>query len=161
MSIEPTTLIAAILNFLVLLFLLKKFLYKPIFNMLDARSSEIEKNLTDAEQARNEAASLKSEYEADLKNAQAHAQEVIQNASKLGEQTRADIVARAREEADRAAEKAREEIAREKEQALVDLRTEVANLAVDAATKVVGRTVTVTDHENLVNEFIKEVGEAK
>ena len=58
-------------------------------------------------------------------------------------------------------EKAREEINREKEQALKDLRAEVADLAVDAAGKIIGRSVTVADHENLVNEFIKEVGDAK
>ncbi len=161
MHIEPTALIFAIINFLVLLFLLKKFLYAPIFQMLDARSNEIEQNLSDAEQARMDAISLKSEYEADLKNAQAKAQEIIQGASKLGEETGAQIVAKAREEANRAAEKARVEIAREKEQALKDLRSEVANLAVDAASKVIGRSVTVADHEDLVNEFIKEVGDAK
>ncbi|MDO4280192.1 MAG: F0F1 ATP synthase subunit B [Peptococcaceae bacterium] len=161
MSIEPSAVICAIINFLVLFFLLKKFLYKPVFNMLDARASEIEKNMTEAEQARDEAASLKAEYEANLKNAQTKAQEIIQNANKLGEETRSEIVAKAREEAARASDKAREEIAREKEQAIKDLRAEVADLAVDAASKIIGRNVTVADHENLVNEFIKEVGDAK
>lgn len=161
MSIEPSTLIFALINFFILLFCLKKFLYKPLFNMLDERAATIAKNVDDAEQARDEANALKAEYEASLKEAQAKAQEIIQNANKLGEETRAEIVAKAREEAARASEKAREEINREKEQALKDLRAEVADLAVDAASKIIGRNVTVADHENLVNEFIKEVGDAK
>lgn len=161
MSIEPSTLIFAIINFLILLFCLKKFLYKPLFKMLDERASTIAKNLDEAESARDEANALKAEYEASLKEAQTKAQEIIQNANKLGEETRAEIVAKAREEAVRASEKAREEINREKEQALKDLRAEVADLAVDAASKIIGRNVTVADHENLVNEFIKEVGDAK
>ena len=161
MSIEPSTLIFALINFFILLFCLKKFLYKPLFNMLDERAATIAKNVDDAEQARDKANALKAEYEASLKEAQTKAQEIIQNANKLGEETRAEIVAKAREEAARASEKAREEINREKEQALKDLRAEVADLAVDAASKTIGRNVTVADHENLVNEFIKEVGDAK
>ena len=161
MSIEPSTLIFALINFFILLFCLKKFLYKPLFNMLDERAATIAKNVDDAEQARDEANALKAEYEASLKEAQTKAQEIIQNANKLGEETRAEIVAKAREEAARASEKAREEINREKEQALKDLRAEVADLAVDAASKIIDRNVTVADHENLVNEFIKEVGDAK
>ena len=120
MSIEPSTLIFALINFFILLFCLKKFLYKPLFNMLDERAATIAKNVDDAEQARDEANALKAEYEASLKEAQTKAQEIIQNANKLGEETRAEIVAKAREEAARASEKAREEINREKEQALKD-----------------------------------------
>ena len=146
MSIEPSTLIFALINFFILLFCLKKFLYKPLFNMLDERAATIAKNVDDAEQARDEANALKAEYEASLKEAQTKAQEIIQNANKLGEETRAEIVAKAREEAARASEKAREEINREKEQALKDLRAEVADLAVDAASKIIGRNVTVADH---------------
>ena len=67
MSIEPSTLIFALINFFILLFCLKKFLYKPLFNMLDERASTIAKNVDDAEQARNEANALKAEYEASLK----------------------------------------------------------------------------------------------
>ena len=109
MSIEPSTLIFALINFFILLFCLKKFLYKPLFNMLDERAATIAKNVDDAEQARDEANALKAEYEASLKEAQTKAQEIIQNANKLGEETRAEIVAKAREEAARASEKAREE----------------------------------------------------
>ena len=96
-----------------------------------------------------------------VKEALASARAILIEVNKLGEETRAEIVAKAREEAARASEKAREEINREKEQALKDLRAEVADLAVDAASKIIGRNVTVADHENLVNEFIKEVGDAK
>lgn len=161
MSIEPSTVIFAIINFVILFVLLKKFLYKPVFNMLDTRANAIETDLSQAENARKEAEELKAQYEDSLKNAQTKAQEIIQNANKLGEESRAEIVAKAREEAQRASDKAREEINREKEQALKDLRGEVANLAVDAAGKIIGRSVTEADHEKLVSEFITEVGDAK
>ena len=161
MSIEPSAVICAMINFIVLLFCLKKFLYKPVFNMLDARANQIEENISQAQLDRDQAAAMKAEYESSLKNAQTQAQEIIQNANKLGEQTHAEIVEKAREEAMRAGEKARAEIAREKEQALNELRAEVADLAVGAAGKIIGRSVTAEDHEKMIDEFIKEVGDVK
>ena len=69
--------------------------------------------------------------------------------------------AEAREEAAKLTKKAQEEISREKSEALNELRSEVANLAVLAAGKIVGKSIDVKDHENMVNNFVKEVGEAK
>lgn len=161
MSLSLPQVIAAIVNFFLLLALLKVFLYKPVFNMLDARKNEIQDNLSAAEKAREEARDMREKYEMSLKEANTKAQSIIQEASDLGEKTRAEILAQARQEAVRVTEKAKDEIEREKEQALKDLRYEVANLALDAAEKVVGRTVTVADHNSLVDEFIKEAGEAK
>lgn len=161
MHITLPQLTAGIVNFFLLLVILKVFLYKPVFNMLDARKTEIADNLSAAEAAREEAMTLREQYESSLKEANTKAQAIIQEAGELGEKTRAEIVERAREEAVRASDKAKAEIAREKEQALQDLRQEVADLAIDAAEKVVGRTVNVADHQHMVDEFIKEVGEAK
>lgn len=161
MHISLPQVTCAIINFFLLLVILKVFLYKPVFQMLDARKQEINENLTAADEARKEAQALRDEYEASLKEANMKAQSIIHEANELGEKTRTEIITKAREEATRAGEKAKAEIAREKEQALKDLRQEVANLAIDAAEKVVGRTVNVADHSNMVDEFIKEVGEAK
>lgn len=152
---------AAVLNFLVLLFLLKKFLYKPVFNMLDAREAEIAGNLDAAAQANNDAQAMKEQYENEMRAAQTRVQEIIQDATKVGEDTRAEIVSKAKEEATMATERAKAEISREKDQALRELRNEVADLAIDVAEKVVGRTVNVADHQHMVEEFIKEVGDAK
>ena len=57
--------------------------------------------------------------------------------------------------------KAQDEIVREKTEALNEIRNEIADLAVLAASKVVGKTIDVADHQNMVNNFVKEVGEAK
>ena len=86
---------------------------------------------------------------------------IINQAAKIGEQTKADIVTEAREEAARLTAKAQDEIAREKTEALNEIRNEIADLAVLAASKVVGKTIDVADHQNMVNNFVKEVGEAK
>lgn len=161
MEISPSTVIFAIINFCILVVGLKVFLYKPVCNMLDSRKEEVINNLNSAEEAKLEAQRLKDEYAAQIQNARAEAQDIINQAAKIGEQTKADIVSEAREEASRLTAKAQAEIAREKTEALNEIRNEIADLAVLAASKVVGKTIDVADHQNMVDNFVKEVGEAK
>lgn len=161
MDISPSTVIFAIINFCILVVGLKVFLYKPVCNMLDSRKEEVANNLNSAEEAKLEAQKLRDEYAAQIQNARNEAQDIINQAAKIGEQTKADIVNEAREEAARLTAKAQDEIAREKTEALNEIRNEIADLAVLAASKVVGRTIDVADHQNMVNNFVKEVGEAK
>ncbi len=161
MDISPSTVIFAIINFCILVVGLKVFLYKPVCNMLDSRKEEVANNLNSAEEAKLEAQKLRDEYAAQIQNARNEAQDIINQAAKIGEQTKADIVNEAREEAARLTAKAQDEIAREKTEALNEIRNEIADLAVLAASKVVGKTIDVADHQNMVNNFVKEVGEAK
>ena len=156
MELHVSTIIISMINFLVLVFLLKKFLYGPICGMLDARKEEVVNNLNQAEEAKNEAQKLKEDYQAQIKDAKNEAQEIINKATQIGEQTKNEIV-----KAAKLTKKAQEEISREKSEALNELRSEVANLAVLAAGKIVGKSIDVKDHENMVNNFVKEVGEAK
>lgn len=161
LDINPSTVIFAIINFCILVVGLKVFLYKPVCNMLDSRKEEVANNLNSAEEAKLEAQKLKDEYAAQLQNARSEAQDIINQAAKIGEQTKADIVNEAREEAARLTAKAQADIAREKTEALNEIRNEIADLAVLAAAKVVGKTIDVADHQNMVDNFVKEVGEAK
>lgn len=150
-----------LVNFLILLWILKKFAYKPILNMLDERKKSIEDAINNAETAKNEAEKLRKEYETRLAEAKQEAQDVIAKATKFGEEMKKEMMASAQEEAAKAIQKAQEEIGREKEQAIAALRDEVAVLAVMAAGKIIGKTITVEDHEKLVKEFVTEVGELK
>ena len=161
MEIHVSTVIFAMVNFLVLLFILKKFLYGPVCDILDKRKAEVENNLNQAEDAKVEAQKLKDDYASQIQNAKNEAQDIINRATQIGEQTKNEIVNEAREEATKLTAKASQEIAREKTQALNEIRGEVANLAVLAAEKIVGKSIDVKDHENMVNNFVKEVGEAK
>ena len=161
LDINPSTVIFAIINFCILVVGLKVFLYKPVCNMLDSRKEEVANNLNSAEEAKLEAQKLKDEYAAQLQNARSEAQDIINQAAKIGEQTKTDIVNEAREHAARLTAKAQADIAREKTEALNEIRNEIADLAVLAAAKVVGKTIDVADHQNMVNDFVKEVGEAK
>ncbi len=151
----------AIANFLILLFLLKKFGYKPVLDMLDERKRSIEDAINNAETARIEAEKLRKEYETRLAEAKQEAQDIVAKATKLGEETKNEIMANAQNEAAKAIQRAQEEITREKEQAIAALRDEVAVLAVMAAGKVLGKSITVEDHAQLVKEFVAEAGDLK
>lgn len=161
MELSLVEVIAAIVNFIILLALLKKFLYKPILNMLEAREEEVAENLLTAESARQEAEALRDEYKESIYKARAEANAIVDQATRIGEQTRQEIYHKALDEAQEVADRAKREIARERDLALRELRGEVANLAVDVAEKVVGRSVSIDDQHQLVENFIEEVEGAK
>ncbi len=161
LGFAPLKFVYQIVNFLILLFILKKLLYKPMLQMLDDRKKSIEDAINSAEVAKTEAEALRKDYEARLAEAKQEAQDIIAKATKLGEEMKKDIVTNAQNEANKAIQKAQEEIQREKDQAIGALRDEVATLAVLAAGKVLGKTITVEDHEKLVKEFVQEVGDLK
>lgn len=156
MQISLPQIIAAIVNFFVLLAILKVFLYKPVFNMLEARKAEIDQNLSEAERARKEAGELKKQYEVELKEANTKAQAIINEATALGEKNRTDLIAEARAEITRLNERAKADIARETDQAAQRLKAEVANIAIDAAESVLKREVSQAEHEQVLDQFIAE-----
>lgn len=156
MELSLPQIIAAIVNFFVLLVILKVFLYKPVFGMLEARKEEIDQNLSEAERARQEAEELKQKYEVELKEANTKAQAIINEATELGEKNRAGLIAEARTEILRLNERAKADIARETEQVALRLRADVANIAIDAAESVLRREVSQAEHQALLDSFIAE-----
>ncbi|HHZ16117.1 MAG TPA: F0F1 ATP synthase subunit B [Peptococcaceae bacterium] len=160
MSISLSDLLFAIINFLILLVILKKFLYKPLLNMINQREQQVKSDLENAEKARVEAQKLQEEYTKQMEQAKQEAQQIIEKATKIGEESREALLNQAREEAARMTEKAQEMIRLEKEEALGQLRNEVASLVVLAAGKVIDKNIDQASHEKLIREFIEEVGDA-
>lgn len=147
-----------IINFIVLILLLKKYLFKPVKAYLDKRAKYIEDTMTSIEKEKEETARIKAYNEGLINEAKKEAQAITERAIRQGEDIRDEIVAKAREEAEKLITKANEEIEREKEKALAQLRNEIASISILAAEKVVGRTITKEDNDKMVAEFIEEVG---
>lgn len=158
-SPAPYKMMWAAINFFILLAILYKFAYNPILQMLDDRRNTIESSLRHAEEVRADVERMMNEAEASLMNARKEAQEIVARASKLGEETREEIVAKAKEEANAERARAIAEIQSEKEKALAELRDTAATLAIMAAEKVLGKAITVEDHQRMVKEFVNEVGD--
>lgn len=158
-TLVPWTFIAQICNLFIQVFLIKKFLYKPVKEMIEKRQKLATEELDKARQANEEANKMKVEYEAGLLEAQNEANEIIAEANKLAAQKSETIINKANEEAVALKNKATADIEQEKKAALNTLKDEIGTMAMDIAEKVIEREVNEDDHKKLVNEFIQNVGD--
>lgn len=158
-SINLWEILIALANLLILYVLFKKFLYKPVQKVLEARQEQVDKIYNEAEQDRTAAGNMKQEYEARLDTAREEADTLVRNAVQTAQRKSDQIVSEANSQASHIKQKAEEEIALEKKQMLEDVKGEIAEMAVNIASKVVEREIQKADHENFVDEFIKNVGE--
>jgi F-type H+-transporting ATPase subunit b len=146
-----------VFNFLLLLYLLNRLMFKPLLARMDERSSKIEKGLEDAEAAARDRELARAEREAAVSEARKEAAEMIARANKIAEDTRNEILTDARAEAEKVSTRAREEITAEKERAMAELRSQVADLALSAAGRLVRSEMDGATQRRLVNEFLAEV----
>lgn len=151
------TLIAQIINFLILVAILTKVAYKPLMQALADRQAKIADSLEMAEQEKQAAEKLKQEYLAQLAEARTQAQTIVEKAAKLAEQTKEEILKEAREESSRLLKATQEEIAREREQAIAELKCEVVTLAVAAASKIIAQNMDEQANARIVDDFINNL----
>jgi len=157
-SLDWTTLLLQLFNFLLLVFILTKLLYKPIFNVLQKRQDYIKESLLNADRDKEDARKLLDDYKAQLAEARKEAQRIIQEAQKQSEELKRDIETAAQERAKVIVENAQREIEREKEKALIELRQEIVDISLDAASAIIKKELNPQTHNNLVDEFIKKAG---
>ncbi|HEX8939975.1 MAG TPA: F0F1 ATP synthase subunit B [Candidatus Limnocylindrales bacterium] len=149
-----------VVNFLLLLWLLNRYLFKPVMRMLDERSDRIRRGLEDAEQARRDRERSEAERAEALQAARREANDIIGRAQKAAQELRDTDLRATREELERLRERAASEIEAEKQRAIADLRAEVADLALAAAGKVVGESMTGERERRLVQQFLAETAPA-
>lgn len=154
---DPGIIIWSILTFLLLFLLLRKFAFGPIQNMIDARRDSILESIESAEKTRKDAEKLLADYRESIANAKQEAEEIIDRAHKVGENTKADIVNEARQQAQKEIEDARGQIQRETRKAVQEIKDQVADLAILAAGKVTAKAISKDDHLRLVDETLSEV----
>ncbi|HKG56474.1 MAG TPA: F0F1 ATP synthase subunit B [Candidatus Limnocylindrales bacterium] len=148
--------IVAALNFIVFAVLLYQAFGKSVSGMLADRRARIAQGLEDADQARRDREAAEQERLAALQEARREANDIINRAQRVAQETRDADIAATRQELDRMRERATADIDAEKQRALADLRAEVADLALAAAGKVVGETMTDARQRRLVDEFLRE-----
>jgi F-type H+-transporting ATPase subunit b len=153
------TLVAAILSFLLLVWLLAKFVWKPLTNMMENRRTNIEEMLTQAENERQQAENIKREYQAEMQQARQEAQEVIANATKVSEIRAKEILDASHAEAEKIKKSALMEIERERDRAVAEVKAQVADLSVLVAEKIIKQKLDTKGQGQLIKQFIQEVGE--
>ncbi|MDD3429368.1 MAG: F0F1 ATP synthase subunit B [Oscillospiraceae bacterium] len=159
-SIVPWTIVAQICNLLILTLLVKKFLFKPVQAILAKRQQEIEDTYTAADTAKESAETLKAEYETHLASAKEEAAEILKSATQRATVRSEEIITDAKHTAANVKAKAEADIAQEKKKAMNEMKNEIGSIAMSIATEVIGREVNEKDHTALIEDFIKNVGDA-
>ena len=158
-TIDPWTLIAQLLNLFIQVMLIKKFLFKPIKEVLAKRKAAADAEIADATKAKEEAESLKSEYEENMKQARDKANDILNTAQKSATQQSEEIIREANAQAVSIKSKAERDIEQERRKAVNEIKDEIGDMAMEIAGKVIGREINSSDHEKLIDDFINKVGE--
>lgn len=159
-TIVPWNFIATILNLFIQVYLIKRFLFKPINEMLEKRRAKADAQIQDAVKAKDEALAMKEEYEKNMQDAKNKANEILTTAQKTAAVQSEEMLKDAALQAAAMKEKAESDIAQEKRKAVNEIKGEIGGMAMEIAGKVIEREISEEDHAKLIDEFITNVGEA-
>lgn len=148
-----------IIAIFVLFLLLSYFLFNPARKMLQDRQTKIKNELDDAQSNMEQAARLKEEYEAKIRNIDKEAEEILSDARKRALMNENEIVAKAKEEAARIMERARTEARLEKQKMADEVKQEMISIAAMMAGKAVAASMNADIQDSLVDETLKEIGD--
>lgn len=158
-TIDTWTLIFTWCNLLILFFLMKKFLFTPISNILKQRDEEIKGIYDDAEKSRAAADANKTEYEKRLSSAKAEAAGIIDNAVKNASLRSDDIIHDAEKKASDMIIRADKQIKQERIDAMNDIKSDISSISAEIAGKLIGKDMSDSDHMSMIDELIDEIGE--
>ncbi len=156
LGLNVPVLVAQLVNFFLLLVVLRIFLYKPILNMLAQRAKRVKEGLDAAEQSIEHAAQADQEVAQQLEQARQQSQTNIAKAQEAASRIQEEARSQARRDAEVLLERARSEIQLERDQAIAELRREFADLTVSAAEKVIGQSLDRQAHRRLIDEVLAE-----
>ena len=158
-TVNPVTLIAQICNLFLQLLVFKIFFLDKIKAILDQRREAADKQLTEAENAKAEAMTIKKTYEQNMLQAKAKADDLLQTAQRTANSRSEEIIAQAQQQAAQIKSKAADDIALEKKKAINEAKDEISDLAMAIAGKVVGRELNAGDQAEMIDRFIDELGD--
>ena len=156
LGINGPSVIAYVINFVVLLGILTLFAYKPLLRVLDQRSERIRESLEAADRAREEASTSRQAIEEQLNEARREGQRLLDQAREATERYRGEEMDRARQEAEAFVERARSDIQRERDAAIQEVRANFGDLAISAAERVIRRSLDRQAHEDLISQVLEE-----
>ncbi|MCX6808905.1 MAG: F0F1 ATP synthase subunit B [Candidatus Berkelbacteria bacterium] len=157
LGIDLKLIIAQLVNFGILFFLLSKFAYKPILKMLEDRQSKIDQGLTDAEKAATELAKSEEEAEKIREKAFREANDILRNAKDSASLESAELIKKASDQADRTIKAAKDEAASAKDKVMSEAKKEVADIVIIALDKIVSKELTTEQKKNLTSKAISEL----
>ncbi len=156
--VHPFWVLVSVVNFLVLLYLLQRFMWGPIQRSLDARATKIREGMEAAEAAKREREQMQQEVARLLDQARREAREISDRTTKAAEAAAVEIRKEASAESERIRERARADAKQLHDQTLAQLRGEVAAMAVLAASRILGKEVDERAHRELIERSLDEAG---
>ncbi len=158
MSINWVTVIANVVNVLVFFALMKHFLFKPVNEIMEKRNAQIQGDLDDAANEKEEALKLKKDYEESIADAKQEAADIIDKAKKSSAKEHDEAIAKTKEETDKMIADAKESIEADREKAMLGLRQEIASIAMAAASQVINRNLDEEANKKYLDDFLGEAG---
>lgn len=149
-----------VLNLLILYFVLKKLLFKPVTAYMESRSAKIDEAINSANSAKEETKRLEVEYREKLKAASEEGKKIVEEHKAMANTEYNFAIANAKRDAKTLVDDARKEIEVEKEKAIVALKEEVSDLVISASEKVIKKNMDTDTNRKLVSEFIDDAGVA-
>ena len=159
-TLDGWTFLAQICNLMIQLVIFKKLLLNPVKKVIAERKAKADSQIADAEKLRTEAEAMKAEYEQNLQNARTEANQIVAAAQKTAAARSEELLGEARAQAAALKQKAEADIAQERKKAVNEVKDEIGGMAMEITSKVVEREIKEADHQDLIDEFIKNVGEA-
>ncbi len=160
-SINFWNILISLANLLILFLLMKKFLYKPVTQVLEKRRAEINGDYAAADEAKRTALASKAEYEEKLSSAEHEASEMRKSAADEAKRHGERIIAEANARADGIIKAAEAQVMLDKKKAEADIKREIADVSTLLAEKLIGKEVNADTHHELIDSFIEEIGDAK
>ena len=156
-GVNPILLLAQVVNFLILLFILKKFLYKPILKVLEERKSRIEGSLKNAEEIERRLAETEEQSEKILARALAEGQKILDQTNQAAAQIMEDANKAAEQIVLKATADGKKIVELQQEILMRQVRENVGSLVTLVVEKVTGKSITLKDQKELIEKEVKNL----
>ncbi|MBM3282785.1 F0F1 ATP synthase subunit B [Candidatus Gottesmanbacteria bacterium] len=157
LGIKADQLLSQIINFTIMMWLLGKFLYKPILKMLEERKKKIEEGLKYSEQAKTELEKIDKKRQEIINSANNEVKKIIEEGKKAGKETEAEIIKRAYKEAENIIKKGRQELELEGLETEKELKKQTVEIAATMTEKILQDIITIDDHRAFIDKKLKQL----
>ncbi len=157
-SIDPGTIVFTLINALIIFLIFRFLLFKPVCKILDQRNEKAAAEIAEAQRAKESAEKTEQEYLARLADAKAEAAEIMKQATVRAQAREEEIINEANQKAADIRAKAEEAIERDKKRVMNEIKDEISDIVILAATKVVEKEISEKDNEDIISQFLVNVG---
>lgn len=158
LGVSLTEFVFYLINFLILVGLLTKFLYRPFLNMLETRKQSIQDALDNAEMVNRRADEKMENYNRQIAKMEERGRDIIREAKERADMQAAEILEEAKAKADSIVVSAQRQVEQEREKALEDMKQQIAALALLAAEKIIEKSIAQSGQDQIVDEIIEQAG---